>query len=149
MTNFVVIEFEKIFSPKEDLVDILYKVRKYYEYHGIPIPTNSQSVPFSNDDSYNLIPFTEDNYISYIAMLSWLSKVVKIWINPSNGFVIAYEDQQGYKFSEKFIAHLNEAPEMMKINQKEDLSIDDILDKINKYGIKSLSSREKKFLDTV
>jgi len=141
MTNFVVIDLNKLVKQKDDL----YKVTLYYNSIGVPIPTSKEATPF----------FVENE--SYVGILWFMISekgVSKIWVNPDNGFVIAYEDSEGYSFSEQFNDHLvNIEPLEISSEQlvftSDELDLNSILDKISKYGVMSLTENEKKFLDGI
>lgn len=144
MTNFIVIDLNKLFKLGYEE----YLVTNYYKSIGVPIPTESDSVPF----------LETENYESVLVFMRTCRRVSKIWVNPDNGFIIAYEDRKGYCFSEKFTNHLVniESSEISEeiINSTEEytdntieMSTDSILDKISKYGIDSLTKEEKSYLD--
>lgn len=79
--------------------------------------------------------------------------IAKIWVDTQTKDVVAYtmkknpEIQIGHEFMEKLNSmSVFNLPKKMK---NLDLSLDSILDKISKLGIKSLSPEEKKYLDKV
>ena len=74
-----------------------------------------------------------------------------IWIDKVTIYVIAYLNDRGeYKFTKEYLSWIsNQKPikygDFISHNQVDDsinLSVDDILDKINKSGIKSLTNEE-------
>lgn len=79
--------------------------------------------------------------------------IIKIWVDVDTKDVIAYctkknsEIQIGHEFMEKLNSMEGfKLPIKIKIVN---LSLDDILDKISKTGIDSLTINEKKFLDNL
>lgn len=138
MTDFVVIELSKIITPDTNNTQI----RAMWSNLNIPIPTDIKSNPFMKE---------EGKYELYIWFMAYSEKVSKIWVNPKNGYIIAYEDREGYKFSEHFIEHLNyiEPLEINTNHMKYELNIDSILDKISNSGINSLTKEEREYLDSI
>lgn len=138
MTNFIAIDLVKLFKTKDEL----YSVSNFYKSIGVPIPTSKEAVPFLLDQTYEGV----------LRYMKFHKGVSKIWINPDNGFVIAYEDKEGYSFSQNFNDHLVNI-ESLEISEEQlsfptvDMDIDSILDKISKYGIDSLTEHEKMFLE--
>jgi hypothetical protein len=149
MTDFIVIDILKLVGYSTDTDLII----KYYNNMGIPIPSDKKANPFMTDSSVY-------DYVVAIWAMSACMNVSKIWVNPKNGFIIAYQDTNGYHFSEHFSEHLleinvSEVSESYIIErqsnerQSNELSLDMILDKINTSGIESLSLIEKKFLEKI
>jgi hypothetical protein len=138
MTNFVVIDLGKLVKQRDDL----FRVINYFKSVGVPIPTSNEATPFFVGN---------ESYVGILWFMINEKNISKIWINPDNGFIIAYEDDKSHAFSEYFIEHLVnleplEIPEDLFISDFDELDVDSILDKISKYGIKSLTDREKKIL---
>lgn len=142
MTNFIVIDLKDLFKG-----GYLGRVTKLYNSLNIPIPESSEATPF----------FIEgETYEFLLYFMKCCRSVSRIWVNPSNGFIIAYEDESGYNFSQNFNNHLVNI-EPVKISEEvlesaedfdiEEMSTDSILDKISKYGIDSLTKEEKSYLD--
>lgn len=133
MTEFVVIELSKIITPDTNNTQI----KAIWDNLNIPIPTDIKSNPFMRE---------EGKYELYIWFMAYSEKVSRIWLNPKNGYIIAYEDNHGYKFSEHFIEHLNQI-EPLRI-KKQWLDINIILDKISKSGLDSLTKDEIDYLNS-
>jgi hypothetical protein len=138
MTNLIVIDLTKLITYNDEL----YRVTNYYKSIGVPVPTSKEATPFFLENS---------SYEEILWYMNRCEQVNKIWINPDNGFVIAYEDKKGYAFSENFINHLNEI-EPLEVKEEDisyigEMDIDSILDKISKSGIESLTKEEKNYLD--
>jgi hypothetical protein len=143
MTDFIVIDLGFLLKNRN------YKnsIRSVYRYLNIPIPSEKEAVPI----------YLEDKTYEYLLYFMWSSKhVSKIWVNPSNGFVIAYEDHNGYSFSEHFNNHLVniESVEISdqildEFNDFPEMDTDSILDKISKYGINSLTREELLYLNNL
>lgn len=142
MTNFIVIDLNDIFT------DIYYveRIRNVYRNLNIPIPTSNEALPINLDDTYEM----------GLRYLKYCMAVDKIWLNPTNGFIISYhQDGRGYSFSEKFNNYLvNIEPikipeDILELTEFFDgeMSMDSILDKISKYGIDSLTKEEKNYLE--
>ena len=82
--------------------------------------------------------------------------VTKIWIDSKTFNLIAYEGPSERKFCPSFANFLNTVSPVLpgdispldKIEDKFDLSVDKILDKISKFGIVSLTKEQKMFLDS-
>jgi hypothetical protein len=147
MTNFIVIDLNDIFTD----INYIERIRNVYRNLNIPIPTSKESLPIDIDDTYEM----------GIRYLKFCMNVDKIWLNPINGFIIAYhQDGRGYSFSENFNNHLvniepvkitDEILESANVIQTQvfdgEINTDSILDKISKYGIDSLTKEEKSYLD--
>ncbi len=146
MTNFILIDLTKIVT--NDLHTNQETVANYYRSIGVPIPDDVNSSPLKDKDGETF------NYLFHICALKRYLNTDKIWVNPSNGFIIAYEDNEGYKFSEKFVDHLlsiqiQPVDDLSNIiPHKGELTIDSILDKISLSGIKSLTNEELLFLES-
>lgn len=79
--------------------------------------------------------------------------IAKIWVDSLTKDVVAYtmkknpQIQIGHEFMEKLDSMSTfTLPKKIK---NSDLNLDSILDKISKFGIKSLSLEEKEYLDNV
>jgi hypothetical protein len=142
MLNLVVINLEELDTREQikyliDRMNINYPTKEF-ESVAIPIKTREGLV--------------EDLY-----MAKWGAREdrgwTKVWLNPDNGCVIAFEDSQGQNFSEHFIQYLvsleslslNDLPVLN--NTTEHISLDSVLEKISNSGMDSLSVDEKLFLD--
>jgi hypothetical protein len=138
MTNLILIDLSKLVKTHNEL----YRITNYYRSIGVPIPTSKEATPI----------YVEGESYETILWFMRTKQVIKIWVNPDNGFIIAYEDNKGYSFSENFTNHLTsiEPIDINEdiLNQSVDIDTDSILDKISKYGIASLTKEEKDFLDS-
>lgn len=78
------------------------------------------------------------------------SGVTKMWIDISNNMTtIAYSvkgDKNVY-MSDEFLSEITKIKPILLVKKVKELNLDSILDKINEYGIASLSTNEKLFLD--
>lgn len=76
--------------------------------------------------------------------------VTKMWIDISNNMTtIAYSvkgDKNVY-MTDEFLSDLNKIKPFVLIKKVKELNLNSILDKISEYGITSLSTNEKLFLD--
>ena len=148
MTNLILIDLTKIVT--DDVFNNQKTVASYYNNIGVPIPTDSNSSPLKDIEREG----DDFNYLFHICALKRYFNTTKIWINPLNGFIISYEDNEGYKFSEKFIDHLlSIEPEPVNEHQllielPTGLTVDSILDKISISGIKSLTKEELSYLES-
>jgi hypothetical protein len=140
MINLVVIDVEKLV---DDDIRHSYRITNYYKNFGIPIPIEVEATPLNNRIYEHAVYHMKVNM-----------GVKKIWINPDNGFIIAYEDREGYAFSQNFNNYIANI-EPLEIKQKlmlrkcnKPLNIDAILDKISNFGIESLTEEERKYLDS-
>jgi hypothetical protein len=81
----------------------------------------------------------------------------KVWINPENGYVIAYQDFEGKKFTENFIRYIEEIPSLDSgdlpcnlgkniVRNNSHLSLDKILEKIFSQGLESLTMEEVNYM---
>jgi hypothetical protein len=142
MLNLVVINLEELDTREQikylvDRMNINYPTKEF-ENVATPIKTREGLI----EDLYMAKHFGIDHK-------GW----TKVWLNPDNGCVIAFEDSEGQNFSEHFIQYLvslesltlNDLPVLN--NTTEHLSLDLILEKISKSGMQSLSVDEKLFLD--
>jgi hypothetical protein len=146
MTDFILIEVSSFITRETKNNEII----NVWNSLNIPIPSNEErkSSPFMDNIATNS---EGSHYISSVWFMVNYVNIKKIWLNPKNGYVIAYEDNDGYKFSTFFIEHLNyiEPVNIYMSSIKVHLSIDSILDKISVYGINSLTNEEKTYLDSV
>jgi len=150
MTNFILIDLTKIVT--NDVSTNQEKVANYYNSIGVPIPNDVNSSPLRGVEKEG----ETFNYLLHICALKRYFNTTKIWVNPVNGFIISYEDNEGYKFSENFIDHLLsiqiEPVDNYHLSDvaysTDELTIDNILDKISRTGIKSLSNEELLFLES-
>lgn len=147
MTNFIVIDLKDIFTDS----NYIERIRNVYRNLNIPIPTSKEALPIDIDNTYEM----------GIRHLWFCMSVDKIWLNPINGFIIAYYHvDRGYSFSENFNNYLvniepvkitDEILESANVIQTQvfdgEINTDSILDKISKYGIDSLTKEEKSYLD--
>jgi len=142
MTNFILIDLTKIVTNCIDTNQMT--VANYYASIGVPIPNDPESSPLPKEEG------EEFNYLFHVCALKRYELVNKIWVNPTNGFIVAYEDYEGYKFSDNFIKHLMDLePLNVYKNQLENiLRVDSILDKISRSGIKSLTNEELAYLES-
>ena len=97
----------------------------------------------------------------------WLGKLghfsvgpmTKIWFNRKNLVWFAYQDNEGQKFSVEYLSFLSNmepisSTDISPMDIVEDdlfgevsnLNIDSILDKISRFGVSSLTQKEKEFL---
>jgi hypothetical protein len=142
MLNLVVINLEELDTREQikyliDRMNINYPTK---EFESVAIPIK-----------------TREGLIEDLYMAKWGAREdrgwTKVWLNPDNGCVIAFEDSQGQNFSEHFIQYLvsleslslNDLPVLN--NTTEYISLDLVLEKISKSGMDSLSVDEKLFLD--
>jgi hypothetical protein len=150
MTNFILIDLTKI--VKNDVSNNQNRVANYYNSIGVPIPSDVNSSPLRGVEKEGEV----FNYLLHICALKRYFNTNKIWVNPLNGFIIAYEDNEGYKFSENFIDHLLSIQIQTVdnyhlseiVSSVDELTIDNILDKISMSGIKSLTDEELLFLES-
>jgi hypothetical protein len=132
-------------------------------------------MPFFNCFVLDLRPFTcasevreflmscnLQDKIDYMNM--WKSKkgkftegkpVTKVWFDATTFHVIAYSHWNEQNFTNEFIRFISNL-KPIELNQKfemdsdiEELTVDNILDKINKKGIDALTVEEKRFLDSM
>lgn len=83
--------------------------------------------------------------------------VTKVWFDATTFHVIAYSHWNEQNFTKEFINFIsnmepiesNQRFEFENEEQEVELTVDNILDKVNKNGLDSLSEREKNFLDSV
>ena len=142
MLNLVVINLEEL-DTKEQIKYLVDRMNINYptkEFESVAIPLK-----------------TREGLINDLYRAKWGGREdrfwTKVWINPDNGCVIAFEDSEGQNFSEHFIQYLvslesltlNDLPVLN--NTTEHLSLDSVLEKISKTGMESLSVDEKLFLD--
>lgn len=79
--------------------------------------------------------------------------IAKIWVDTQTKDVVAYtmkknpQIQIGHEFSEKL--NSMDVFSLPKKVKSLNLNMDSILDKISKFGIKSLSIEEKEYLDNI
>ncbi len=150
MTNFILIDLTKIVT--NDVFTNENTVANYYNSIGVPIPSDINSSPLKDVEGEG----EAFNYLFHICALKRYLNTNKIWVNPVNGFIIAYEDNEGYKFSEKFVDHLLSIQIQPVDNYNlssvilptYELTIDSILDKISISGIESLTNEELSFLES-
>ena len=84
-------------------------------------------------------------------------KVTKVWIDKFTFSIIAYSTHNSQNFTKEYIDFLQkiepikegEIIEVAVEDEKTELTVDCLLDKIRISGINSLSKREKDFLDSV
>lgn len=142
MTDFILIDLSDINDDAK-----MPEIHKLWNSLNIPVPTNDvrNSSPFLK----NICTLSEGNhYITSIYLMKLYNTAQKIWINPKNGYVIVYEDKEGYKFSEHFIEHLNNIESVIIPKEKKWLDINIILEKISNSGVNSLTKEEKDYLDS-
>ena len=95
--------------------------------------------------------------IENLVKSTWMAKIKhrlnKIWFDTNTWTAIAYESNKEQNFFDTFISFLKDSPCVSsgdiikpKINGILDLSLDTILDKINDFGMYSLTNEEKEFL---
>lgn len=118
---------------------------------------NSPSIddPDAFPTTYDAYKFRTLSFKLWAAILSGITGAVwwRVWINPENGYVIAYQDYEGKKFTDNFIRYVESVPSLDKlpidrvVNKNSHLSIDTILEKIFTQGLESLTMEEVKFLD--
>jgi hypothetical protein len=162
MLNLIVIElvevdgqdYNPIFNEVDDITNFLTKMNiqnpdiddraAFPDWHFWDKPHT-----FSQKLYYSAKGLTIDGHL-------WL----KVWVNPENGYVIAYEDANGKKFSPNFIDYMeniepldtgdlpcNTGKDFVRNNSH--LSLDYILDKIGSKGIESLTMEEVNFLGDI
>lgn len=82
----------------------------------------------------------------------------KVWINPTNGYIIAYQDFNGKKFSEHFINYMENIGPLdtgdlpCNVGQNvvnNNLSLDGILEKIFTQGLGELTMEEVNYLKEI
>ena len=94
-----------------------------------------------------------DNNITFLSPEAMEDAVKKGWkkvfIDKSTETVVAYlhSGSKTISFEEKFLNELNNMPSIGF--SKSELTMDAVLDKINEYGMDSLSKREKEFLKVI
>lgn len=79
--------------------------------------------------------------------LLWTLKndLKKIWYDPTHDEYVIFEDLNGeFIYLDHFINTLKNFP---SLDRKKYFDVNDILDKINKYGVGSLTKEEKDFLE--
>ena len=157
-TELIVIELgdeegNLIFKEIDDITNFLTKMN-------IQNPNNNDIKSFPNwnfwDRNYT---FSEKLYYSAWGMTGYLWQ--RVWINPVNGYVIAYQDYEGKKFSEHFIEYMENIGPLdtgdlpCNLNNKDfvrnnnNLSLDIILEKIFTGGLESLTMEEVNFLGDI
>ena len=98
----------------------------------------------------------------WMAILSGITGSVwwRVWLNPENGYVIAYEDYEGKKFTDNFIRYVENVPASNTgdlpcnigkniVNNNNGLSLDSILEKIFSQGLGALTMEEVNFLGDI
>lgn len=95
----------------------------------------------------------EDNQLHKIEAESlyqlMLEGYTKIFVDKETLKIIGYchiVDKKLIQISEEFILFLKDMNSITFKNNKNNLTVDSILDKISQYGIKSLTQQEKEFL---
>lgn len=94
-------------------------------------------------DMYNL------NYESLVENKN--SGFAILWVDVDSSLIVAYtiKKDKSIRYTTSFGDILSSMKEVELVKQPKDLSLDGILEKISKYGIASLRSDEKDFLDNL
>jgi len=146
--------------------------------------TNEEAVPYFNNeheiadflkkmninlprvDDIDAFPTCSESYkycsLAYklwAAILSGITGAVwwRVWINPENGYIIAYQDYEGKKFTDNFIRYVENVPSLdtgdlpcnIGKTVNTGLSLDSILEKIFSQGLGSLTMEEVNFLGDI
>lgn len=158
-TNLVVIELTNeeavpYFSSADDISNFLTKMNV-----NVPRIDDKDAFPTCNEiyDYYPLARKLWDAsaYATVTNAVWW-----RVWINPENGYVIAYQDYEGKKFTDNFIRYIENVPSLdtgdLPCNLGRDivrntthLSLDSILEKIFTQGLEALTMEEVNFLGDI
>jgi len=154
-TKLVVIELTNeeavpYFSSADEIANFLYKMNI-----NLPDIGDKDSFPTCNEiyDTYPLARKLWDAcaYATVTSAVWW-----KVWINPENGYVIAYQDYEGKKFTDNFIRFIESVPTLDSgdlpcnvVRKNTNLSLDVILEKIFTQGLGSLTMEEVNFLGDI
>lgn len=137
------------------------------EIYNFLIKMNINQPRVDDIDSFPTCPEVYNRY-SFANKL-WMASVYaaitgtvwwKVWLNPENGYVIAYQDYEGKKFTDNFIRYVENVPSLdtgdLPCNlgnktfiNKTNLNLDTILEKIFTQGLGELSIEEVNFLGDI
>jgi hypothetical protein len=153
LNNLVVINLtdedaNPFFFSEEEVADFLIKMNINQ-----PRIDDEYAFPSSSECRYSLPVNLFQGILGCVTGAVWW----KVWINPENGYVIAYQDFEGKKFTDNFIRYIEEVPSLDSgdlpcnlgnnvVRNNTHLSLDKILEKIFSQGLESLTMEEVNYM---